>query len=138
MNRIHATLQARRRRLRRRTEGMTLVEIMIVVIIMAMIATGVAVVAFPMIEESNKQQTESDLAAIRSAAETFRLLNRNADCPDVEALVEEGLISSQVRTTDAWGNEFDIECGNEVYVRSAGGDGEWGTEDDLPASLQGQ
>lgn len=126
-----STLRRHLRR-RRRRAGMTLVEIMIVVIIMALIATGVAVAVMPQLERAKIRDTQTGVAAVRGAAEMYLADSPGNDCPSVEDLVEGGFLNRNTRTTDAWDNEFSIECdGTDVIVTSAGPDGQMGTEDDI-------
>ncbi|UCF48910.1 MAG: prepilin-type N-terminal cleavage/methylation domain-containing protein, partial [Myxococcales bacterium] len=58
-NTINTRLQQRLDR-RRRPEGMTLIEIMIVITIFAMIAGGVAVALLPRLEEARIKSTKTD------------------------------------------------------------------------------
>ena len=122
-------LTLRHARRHRRQAGMTLIEIMIVVIIMALIATAVGIAVLPARERANRQATLTDVRTVHGAAENY-MLEEN-ECPTMENLVGEYLNRS-ARTEDAWGNAFQIECsGNEITVRSAGPDGQMGTEDDI-------
>lgn len=129
----HPFAYRRPRRLRRRQEGVTLVEIMIVIIIMALIATGVSVMLFPRLGEARVSQTQTDIQAVRSAAQLFYM--NQGECPSsVEDLTDGSnpYLDSSRRTEDAWGNEFAIECdGVDVIVSSAGPNGEYGDEDDV-------
>ena len=122
-----------RRRLRRRLarRGMTLVEIMIVVIIMALIATGVAFAVIPMLGEARATQTSTDMRVIHGAVTLYMVHHGN--CPDsVQTLVDDGRLSRSARTQDAWNNEFQIICeGAEPVIASMGPDGQMGTEDDI-------
>lgn len=126
---------ARRRRsatARLRREGMTLVEIMIVVIIMALIATAVGVAVLPQLNRARVDATRSDAQQVQSAAVLYLGQEPGADCPSVSDLVEAGVIDRTRRTTDAWDHEFVVECeGDDVYVISSGADGQMGTEDDI-------
>jgi general secretion pathway protein G len=122
----------RRRARRRRREGMTLVEIMIVVIIMALIATAVGVAVIPQLQNARVNQTRSDAQSVQSAAVLYYAQEPGAECPNVAGLVEAGVLDRSRRTTDAWDNEFVIECeGNDIWVWSHGPDGQAGTEDDI-------
>ena len=120
-------------RSRRRTrDGMTLVEIMIVVIIMAMIAAAVGVAVLPRLNEARIQQARTDGQSIRGAVEMYLAQNPSADCPTVEELVSERVLSANTRSRDPWDNEFSVECeGEDITVISAGPDGQMGTEDDV-------
>ncbi len=131
--RILRTVRAARlRRARRARQGMTLVEIMIVVIIMAMIAAAVGVAVLPRLNDARIEQARTDSQSIRGAVEMYLAQNPSADCPNVQELVSERILSSRTRTADPWDNEFSIECeGEDVTVVSSGPDGQMGTEDDI-------
>lgn len=118
-------------RSRRRREGMTLVEIMIVVIIMALIATGVSLAVIPQVRKARIKETKTDIQAVRSAV-TLWLQDHPGECPTVEQLVQSGELDRSKRTADAWDNGFLITCeGDEPIVSSRGPDGQEGTDDDI-------
>lgn len=125
---------ASKRRMRRltsseaaRQSGMTLTEIMVVVIIMALIATGVALAVLPRLKEAKIKQTRSDIRVVQSAV-TLWLADNSNGCPSIDQL---GL-SRGARSKDAWDHDFIIRCdGDEPSVASTGPDGEQGTEDDI-------
>lgn len=127
------TVARRIARARRRAQsGMTLVEIMIVVIIMAMIAAAVGVAVLPRLNDARIEQARTDAQSVRGAVEMYLAQNPSADCPTVEELVNERILSARNRTADPWDNEFVIECeGEDVSVISGGPDGQMGTEDDV-------
>ncbi len=109
-----------------RQGGMTLTEIMVVVIIMALIATGVALAVLPRLKEARIKTTKSDIHVVQSAVTMW--LADNTGCPSIDQL---GLSRSS-RTKDAWDHDFVIKCeGDEPTVLSVGPDGEEGTEDDI-------
>jgi general secretion pathway protein G len=127
-------MTSRRQGARRRTaaelaaqRGVTLIEIMIVVIIMALIATGVAVAVIPQMEKSRIQTARSDVAAIRSAVQLY-LAEHPSGCPTVENLKEGRYVDRSKRTTDPWDNDFVIVCieGDDPEVFSMGPDGQEG------------
>ena len=104
--------------------GMTLIEIMIVVIIMAMIATGVAVAVIPQFNESRKNAAKSDVAAIRTAVQLY-IVQNPGKCPTVEDLKEARVLDPKKRTVDPWENEFVINCNeDEPVVKSLGPNGQ--------------
>jgi general secretion pathway protein G len=114
---------------RRRREGMTLVEIMVVVIIMALIATGVAVAVLPAIKRANIKSTRTDIQAVRSAVTLWLAEPEHSGCPTVEQLVEDGQLDRSKRVTDAWDNPFIINCdGDEPVISSRGPDEQEGTD----------
>jgi general secretion pathway protein G len=111
---------------------MTLVEIMIVVIIMALIATGVAVAVMPQLERSKVNNTRTAVVTVRSAAEMYLANNPGSGCPSIDDLVNERFLNASSSTVDDWGNDFSVDCaGTDVTVTSAGPDGQMGSEDDI-------
>ncbi len=124
-----------RQRLRRakhaRQEGMTLIEIMIVITIFAMIAGGVAVALLPRLEEARIKSTKTDAQALRSAVMLY-VADNPRGCPTVEDLVNERYLDGSKRTADAWDTDFVISCEDgDIAVLSAGPDLEFNTEDDI-------
>lgn len=110
---------------------MTLMEIMIVIIILAMIGTGVAVAVLPQLEKAQIKSTKTDAQALRSAV-TLYIADNPRECPTVEDLVNEKYLDRSKRTTDAWETEFQISCEEgDVIVVSAGPDLQFETEDDI-------
>ena len=126
---------SRRKSLKRaaaRQEGMTLIEIMIVVIIMAMIATGVAVAVMPQLEKAKVKQAKTDIGAIRTAVQLF-LAENSSKCPSVEDLQAENYLDKGKRSRDPWDRDFIINChaGEDPDVFSVGPDGQEGSDDDV-------
>ena len=129
LTRSHRRASERRRRARRR-QGMTLIEVMIVMVIMALVATGAGFMIVPQLQKAKIKQTGTDAKTIASAAEMY--MAENDECPTVEALVSEKILNSKLNTQDAWGNDYQIECDEDgPAVRSAGPDEQFGTEDDI-------
>ena len=127
---MHTPTTSRRLQRRRREEGMTLVEIMIVVIIMALIATGVTVAVLPALGDAKNDTARSNVGAIKQA--TSLLLMRGRDCPSsVEDLISAGRLED-TDPNDPWGNPYRIQCnGTNIVVTSPGADGEFESEDDV-------
>ncbi|MCA9602391.1 MAG: type II secretion system protein GspG [Myxococcales bacterium] len=126
-----ARLRARRHRRLSRREGMTLIEIMVVVIIMAMIAAAVGVAVFPMFGKAKIKQAKTDTKTLQSAVELF-LVNGGEGCPTVDDMLQSGELKKGTNTEDPWGTAFQINCeGDDVTVTSAGPDKQFGTEDDI-------
>lgn len=122
------TLLARRRRLRR--EGMTLIEIMIVMVIMALIASAAGFAIIPRMEEARVKQTATDAKTIASAAELYMV--DNGECPNVQDLVDSKILKKSLNTQDAWDQDYQVECDEDgAVVRSGGPDKQFGTEDDI-------
>jgi general secretion pathway protein G len=128
-----SSARARRRALLRRTarQGMTLIEIMIVVVIMALVATGVGIAVIPQLQKAKVQNTKGAVQTVRSAVALYRATN-NADCATMEQLISDKAIDKSTATRDSWDNEFRIECdGTDITVISAGPDKEFDTADDI-------
>lgn len=128
------TINTRQRRQigrRIRREGMTLIEIMIVITIFAMIAGGVAVALLPRLEEARIKSTKTDAQALRSAVMLY-VADNPRQCPTVEDLVNERYLDGSRRTADAWDTDFQISCEDgDIAIVSAGPDLEFNTEDDI-------
>ena len=128
MTQTRATLSPRRIR---RTQGMTLIEVMIVMVIMALMAAGAGFMILPNLKKAQVKQTATDAKTIASAAEMF-MAEGSGECPSVAQLIEEKILSDKLNTKDAWDNDYQIECDEDgPVVRSAGPDGQFGTEDDI-------
>lgn len=127
-------LQRRRARLRRTRlraqDGMTLIEIMIVMVIMALVATAAGFAIIPQLNKAKVKQTSTDAKAVASAAELY--MAEHDECPNVEQLVQDKILAKDKNTKDAWDNDFSIDCDEDgATVRSAGPDGQMGSEDDI-------
>jgi general secretion pathway protein G len=121
---------ARRRQSLRR--GVTLIEILIVLAIVGLIAGGVAVVAVPKYQESQKNQAKIDARTIHPVAEKYRVDHPGDSCPTVELLRDKKELSAASKITDPWDTPYKIVCGDEdVTVMSAGPDKKEGTGDDI-------
>jgi general secretion pathway protein G len=114
-----------------RKEGMTLIEIMIVITIFAMIAGGVAVALLPQLDKARVKSSKTDAQALRSAVMLY-VADNPRECPTVEDLISERYLDGSRRTADAWDTDFQITCEDgDIAVISAGPDLEFNTEDDI-------
>lgn len=120
------------RRLRRAGQrGMTLVEIMIVVVIMGMIASAVGIAVFNQLKEARVKTAEQEVRTIENAVQLWQ--TDHSGCPSMSQLKSDGKINRSARDRDPWDNEYIINCeGGEVAVHSKGPDGVDGNEDDVP------
>lgn len=123
----------RRARLRQTSGGMTLIEIMIVVAIIAMVTGAVAVVAIPRMREAQVKTAQTAARTVRNAVQQWQLSNNDyASCPTVSELVQDKQLDSGQATTDPWGEDFSIKCeADEVIVQSNGPDKKPGSPDDI-------
>jgi len=125
------TRQPQRLARRKRREGFTLIEIMIVITIVALMVTGAAVAILPQLGKARIKTTKTDAQALRSAIMLY-VADNPRECPTVEDLVSQKYLDASKRTTDAWDTEFQISCeSGEIKVLSAGPDLEFNTEDDI-------
>jgi general secretion pathway protein G len=126
-----STIQVRHMR-RALSRGVTLIEVMIVVVILGLIAGGVAVAVFPKLKEAQVKTTRTSAMELRRAAETWRGAHASDQCPTPEALKSEKAIDSASKITDAWDDPFKISCeDDETIVNSMGPDKKEGTQDDI-------
>jgi general secretion pathway protein G len=120
-------------RLRRAvSRGVTLIEVMIVVVIIGLISGGVAVAVLPRLKEAGIKTTQTSARELRRAAEQWRGMHASDQCPTIEVLRADKAIDTASKMTDAWDNPFKIICeDDETTVTSAGPDKKEGTADDI-------
>ncbi len=120
---------------KRGTGGFTLIEVLLVVAILGILATIAVVGIGGHLDKANVTATRGNISAINNAIKIYQL-NMNKQPTNMEDLTRETedfeapLASIPV---DAWGNEFQFKKdGKFKYeIRSAGPDGNFGTEDDI-------
>lgn len=113
-----------------RRAGMTLIEVMIVMVIMALMAAGAGFMILPQLTKAKIKQTGTDAKTIASAAEMY--MAENEGCPTISDLITAKVLSDKKATQDAWDHDYQIECDEDgPTVTSAGPDGQFGTEDDI-------
>lgn len=116
---------------RRRRAGMTLIEILVVLVIMSAIASAVGFAVVKNLERSRIQDTKTRARTIQAAVAAY-LMDNIGKCPNVDDLVRADILDSTTDHRDAWGRPFVIECeGTTIHVKSTGSDGQPGTVDDL-------
>ena len=118
---------------RRRSRGMTLIEILVVLAIIGLIVGGVSVVAFNAFSESKVKQGYTDVINVQKACEQY-MLQKNDKCPkSLQDLKAAGVVSRVQK--DPWGEDFVITCpgehGSAVDVLSYGPDKKQGGDDDI-------
>lgn len=111
--------------------GVTLVEVLIVVAIMALIAGGVGFLVLPRYRESQVKTAQTQARAIRGVATQYVALKGNGDCPTVPLLISEKELDPE-NEKDPWGQVFALVCdADDIQVSSPGPDKQEGTEDDI-------
>lgn len=112
--------------------GVTLVEVLIVVAIIAMVAGGVTVFALPKYREAQEKSAETGARVIRSAIQDWQRVNNEVSCPTVSQLVQEKHIDSAANTNDPWGEDYILTCtDDDIIVLSKGADKKRGSQDDI-------
>jgi general secretion pathway protein G len=109
---------------RRAPRGMTLIEIMVVLVILGLIASAVVIAVFPQLQKARVDRTVLDIGNLENA---FKLYNaRRGKFPDTatgfKALVDMEIIDKMPK--DAWGNDYVyvLENGRPI-ITSYGADG---------------
>lgn len=120
--------------------GMTLVEIMIVVTIMASIMGVVGFFVFGALDEANKKEARIEIGQLSQMVESYYLTTDPHKLPDqLEDLNDKNLVKGGEIPTDPWGNEYSYrKDGRDFEIISAGPDGQEGTEDDISSKKGGK
>ena len=123
----------RKKSLRRALQrGVTLVEVLIVVAIIAMVAGGVTVFALPRYRDAQKSGAETGARVSRAAVQNWQATNNESSCPTISQLVQEKHLDPGANTSDPWGSAYAVSCTeDDVVVVSAGPDKKKGTKDDI-------
>ena len=112
-------------------QGMTLIEIMVVTLIMALISSGIAVAVMNHLTTVRKETAKTDIRALKTAAKIYAIQSQG-ECPSIEILVAEGMIEDDTRRADPWNTPYIFDCADaKIAVFSAGPDKLEGTEDDI-------
>lgn len=134
----NVSLRTRVRRLQRAAaRGVTLVEVLIVVAIMAVIAGGATILVFPQFKKARIKSAVIGASTIKQAAELYQNLNGTADvCPTIQDLVVSKSIDAK-KTDDPWGSPYKVVCiEGEIHVTSPGNDRKDNTPDDVRDDLK--
>ena len=122
------------KRLRTVQQGMTLVEIMVVVAIIGVIMGAVAIGAIPMLNKANCRTAWAETQNISQAVHIYQTEN-NGDCPKgIDDLVSGKFLTKA--PTDPWGQPFNFKCPGDkasdgADIWSKGRDKIEGSEDDI-------
>jgi general secretion pathway protein G len=117
---------------RRHTAGVTLVEVLIVVAIMALLASGVTFAILPKYKEAQVSTARTSAQVMRRAVQDWQRVNNEVICPTVSQLVEGKHIDSGADVDDPWGMPWVLACtDDEAFVQSNGPDKKQGTPDDI-------
>jgi len=116
----------------RRARGVTLVEVLIVVAIIALVSAGVAVAAFPYWGRAQQKSASANARNLRGAVKSWWVDHDPSLCPEINQLVQDQALDRDSPRTDPWGKPWRIECADhEVTILSDGSDRTAGTSDDI-------
>ena len=112
--------------------GVTLVEVLIVVSIMAVISGGAVVLAFPLYKEARIKTAVVSAKEIKKAAQLYQEMDATTEgCPTIADLVAAKRVDSKT-ADDPWGKPFRIGCAEgDIRVFSSGNDRKENTPDDI-------
>jgi len=134
-----STLPAARRRSRRLQRGMTLIEIMVVVIIIGLVGTAVAVNVFGQLNEAKVRTAKTDLNKIAEAVDTYKVLRGRYPSTEegLNVLLQEKILkpNKNGKLLDPWEHEYIYLCPGAVHpeafdVKTYGADGASGGTDE--------
>jgi general secretion pathway protein G len=122
--------------------GMTLIEIMVVLVILGLIAAAVGVNVVKRQEEANLRKAKTDVQNIASqGVDAFRVMRGRYPSTEegLGVLVKEGFLranNDKGSLTDPWNNEYVYlypgqKNADSYDVKSWGPDGNPGTQDDI-------
>ncbi len=124
MNNVH--------RFERRTRGLALIEILVVVAIMSLLAAGIGVAAYTHFENVKGEHAVTTAKALRHAVQAYWLSSPESECPTVSELARAATIDEDSSPNDPWGSPWSITCsGSNVLVSSPGPDKTPNTQDDV-------
>lgn len=122
--------------MRRASAGFTLVELLLVIVILGVLAAMVVPQFAGQGESARISTTRSSISGIATAVSTYEIqVGRFPDSLDdltVETETRAALLKKD-NLADAWGNAFSYKKTTKFSfeIRSAGPDGQMGTEDDI-------
>ena len=108
-----------------------MIEVMIVVVILGLIAGGVAVAVLPKYTQAKITTTRTNAKTIRNMAAAWRGDHAPEVCPTVEMLVADKALDTGSPRNDAWGTPFKIVCKDDETVVMSYGPDKRESEDDL-------
>ena len=119
--------------------GFTLVELLVVVAILGILGTIAIQNVTGHIAKTRVTAAEAGVRALQEACTTYYIQHKKLPA-NLEQLVEGDdpiLDGGEGALYDPWDNKYDMEVkGKKVVIKSAGEDGEMGTEDDIRSDVK--
>lgn len=113
--------------------GFTLVEMLVVIAIIGMLATIVTKNVMGGLETSRLTAAEAGCQSLKEACVTYSLKHKKYPSSFDQLLEgDDPILESDKTLYDPWDNKYEMEMkGKRLIVKSAGPDGQMGTEDDI-------
>jgi general secretion pathway protein G len=129
-------LMHERRRAARGNKGFSLIELMVVIAIIAMLATAVGVSMFSAVDDANKAAAQAQISNFKTALVGYKIAFKKlpSTSEGLNALVnnsKKNFLDSDEVPLDPWGNPYvyTLEGGNNFVIVSYGADGTSGGSD---------
>lgn len=119
--------------------GFTLVELLVVVAILGILATGATVYVTGYLEKANLTKAQEQVNVFASGVTQYMINNRNKMPKSLNELLEEKgdepaiIQGGEGVLEDPWGNNYELKTTGKkkFYIVSAGPDGQFETDDDI-------
>ena len=119
-------------RRKKREDGFTLVELMVVIVIIGLLATVVIVNVMPATDKAAVTKARADIATLEQGVEMYRLnrMRYPETGAGLQAVVDDGFVKRLPK--DPWGNPYKYAApgrdGRDFDIYSLGADGREGGE----------
>ena len=136
MKYILTQLLKKKRRAVADTKGFSLIELMVVIAIIAMLATAVGVSMFSALDDANVANAQQEISSFKTALIGYKIAFKKlpSTSEGLNALVnnsKKNFLSADAIPMDPWGNPYvyTLEGGNNFVIISYGADGVAGGSD---------